>query len=116
MEDNFSVFIAAKTAMISDGMMTNPFAHFSDGTLDVAFTRKSNKHTTRFQSLKFFLSGFETGTFVHHPMTDYYKVKAMKLEPAADTLISIDGERFPTVPTTVQLYHNVLNIFCEPEK
>jgi diacylglycerol kinase family enzyme len=60
------------------------------------------------------MGGFETGEYVNHEMVNYYKVKAFRLVPDPRSILTVDGERIPTKPISVEVYHNVIRLLAEP--
>ncbi|ORC87618.1 putative sphingosine kinase A, B [Trypanosoma theileri] len=87
-----NIFISNIREVTKDVMIA-PFAHMSDGAIDVVYSQEKNVKLGRRQFLKFFL-GLEKGKHVKLPYVSYVKAEAIELEALEGGLMS-DGEVMP---------------------
>jgi len=112
-ESEYFLFLVSNLPWISSDVMSSPYAHFSDGNLDLLVTKKSS-NLTRAQSLGIFTK-LDTGGHVEAKEIEYSKVKAFTLEPLErDGFISIDGEKTVYAPLIAQVHPGLFRVMCPP--
>jgi sphingosine kinase len=107
----FVYFVAANITHISNDVLSTPFAHCSDGAIDVAITRTFNDRT---KMLSIFATELESGKYVRHDMMEYVKARAFILIPEGTKkgIMDVDGEPFPGAPIAVETHRGVLSFCC----
>jgi len=112
-ESEFFLFLVTNLPWISSDVLSSPYAHFSDGNLDLLLTRKSS-NISRSQALSIFTK-LDSGGHVEAREVEYAKIKAFTLEPLEkEGYISIDGEKAPFVPLVAQVHPNLFLLMCLP--
>eukprot|EP01122_Echinamoeba_exundans_P013157 TRINITY_DN5699_c0_g1_i1.p1 TRINITY_DN5699_c0_g1~~TRINITY_DN5699_c0_g1_i1.p1 ORF type:complete len:655 (-),score=120.60 TRINITY_DN5699_c0_g1_i1:588-2552(-) len=107
----FVYFVAANITHISNDVLSTPFAHCSDGSVDVAITRTFNDRT---KMLSIFATELESGKYVRHDMMEYVKARAFILIPEGPKkgIMDVDGEPLPGAPIAVEIHRGVLSFCC----
>lgn len=109
-EETFTFCAPGNIPYISPTNMTTPYAHFSDGTIDICTGAASE--FSRIRYARSFLS-VDTGGHVNHPWMTYKKVRAFTIEPLDKSgFLAVDGERIPFGPIQVYVAPSLLNFFC----
>ncbi|KAJ1966551.1 hypothetical protein IWQ62_002401 [Dispira parvispora] len=98
LEGPFTVFLAAKQAVLSDNFCITPFAKPDDAFIDVIIGRG----LTRRQTMEIFQGAASQGRHVLLPFVEYYKVQCLtitprnspegQVDPSAHHEFCIDGE------------------------
>jgi len=110
---NFFLFLVTNLPWISSDVLSSPYAHFSDGNLDLLITRKSS-NISRTQALSIFTK-LDNGGHAEAREVEYSKIKAFTLEPLEkEGYISIDGEKAPFAPLVAQVHPNLFLLMCLP--
>jgi len=102
----FGLFLACNTTHIAADAYPAPMASFGEGLIDFIFSEGA---TDRF-SLLSFMGKFGEGTHVTVPGVNYYKVKALILEPLDKGCISLDGERGNYSACKLESHKGILNL------
>jgi len=106
MEGFFGLFLACNTSHIASDAHAAPLATFNDGLIDLLFSAGAVDRL----SLISFMGKFEMGTHVTEPLVDYYKVKALVLEPIDNGCLSLDGERGNYQACKLESHKGILNL------
>jgi hypothetical protein len=97
------------TPWLMPGMLVAPYAHLSDGCMDVCYASSS---ITRWQFLKLFTQLAEAA-HVHNPKLEYLKVRSLTLEPLDNGgFLGVDGERIPFAPLQIHVIQNLVTVLC----
>ena len=100
------LFCAANVSHISYDAQIAPYAHLSDGAMDVIVIRKGASKPAMTQ----WLLGMEDGThLVGSEIHEYYKASSVILEPEAG-MIGLDGERTPNTPVVCSVFRGALKL------
>lgn len=121
MEDEFVVFIATNVTHISTDFIASLHAHLSDGALDLILIRAKPELTR--PKLVSLLLQTETGKYIHSPLVEHLKIKALYLEPGRCVdhkekeggdvgVMAVDGEKIPYAPIGVEVFRGLFNILC----
>jgi sphingosine kinase len=114
-EDNFSLFVASNVRGISTDTFLTPYAHLSDGCLDVCFMRSASR-----ANLTKVLLDNEKGDGAHLGIegVEYVKVKALVIEPLVSSRakkkvgkMGVDGEILPPTAVQVEVHQALLSLF-----
>ena len=110
-ESEYMYFVATNLRQLAGDVNAAPFAHLSDGTIDLLFAKSLSK-----PKLTKLLLDLENGKYTEMKEVEYHKVTAFKLEPSNNSkVLMIDGERLPCVdPIFVEVHPSLLNIFVLP--
>jgi len=80
--------------MLATNTKVAPYAHLSDGYMDLLFSKKLN----RTKVARLLLGMDEEGSVASLKDVEYHKVRTVTLEPKTDDgYIMIDGELYPQV-------------------
>lgn len=103
-EDNFVLFLIMQLPLIAPDFLAAKEARFNDGNMHMVFIKEGIGK----QELLSLFTQTETGQHLDHPLVEYVKIRAFRLEPlpllgsisrSADDLsrgvMMIDGERVP---------------------
>eukprot|EP00127_Corallochytrium_limacisporum_P001689 Clim_evm26s77 gene=Clim_evmTU26s77 len=101
MDDKYFLLLLSNTPKLGKNFHMAPYAHLADGMGDLIIVR----NPTRKDILNFFLTAGQ-GTYVEtSKVAEYYKVRAMRIEPSDDQpskgYLEIDGEDKPGAPVSV---------------
>lgn len=110
----FVYFVASNITHISNDVLSTPFAHASDGFVDVVVCKNFSDRT---KMLSVFANELESGKYVRHDgLIDYIKAKAILLIPEGlkTGIMDVDGEPFPGAPIAVEIHRGILS-FCYPD-
>lgn len=108
-EDEFVLFWAMNVVWASHDLKPTPYAHLSDGAVDLLIVRKG---ISRSQLLRAFLL-CANGKHLSIPYVEYYKVSSFELEPLTKRgIFAIDGERVNYSPMQVRVLRGVANVFA----
>eukprot|EP01113_Clastostelium_recurvatum_P046939 TRINITY_DN8298_c0_g1_i2.p1 TRINITY_DN8298_c0_g1~~TRINITY_DN8298_c0_g1_i2.p1 ORF type:complete len:593 (-),score=67.33 TRINITY_DN8298_c0_g1_i2:36-1592(-) len=122
LEGDFVLFVATNVTLISSDFMASPYAHLSDGAYDVMIIR-DQPNLSRMKLLSMFMDT-ESGKFVHNPLVEFHKVRALALQPGPlvdghklkdrteGGAMAIDGERMPYSPVVLEVFQGILNMMC----
>lgn len=84
--------------------------------MDLVFCRKGVQDLGRGELLKLF-SKFEHGEYVEHKAVEYYKVRALVLEPLSNEgTFMLDGEPIDYDVVKCENFQGLGNVFCQPPK
>ena len=87
-----------------------PYAHLSDGHIDLLFAKPLSR-----PKLTKLLLEIEEGKHIDMKDIEYHKVKAFVLEPTATNgVIMIDGERVQEETVKVEVHPALVKLFVEP--
>jgi hypothetical protein len=95
-------------------MCPAPYAHFSDGSLDLIYTLNWSE---KMKILGAFAGDFETGEYLHDDYANHDKVRALIMEPIGKKkgIIDLDGEMLGEgVRTAIEVHRGVLNVYFMP--
>jgi len=108
-EGQLTFFVAANASMIAGSTYASPFAHCSDGYIDLLFLKDNG----RISALSVLLD-LENGNFVKHKYMEYKKVKAFRVEPTGTHkgIFSLDGERMEQTAILCESHRGLLHFFC----
>ncbi|CCD27478.1 sphinganine kinase LCB4 NDAI_0K02870 [Naumovozyma dairenensis CBS 421] len=102
--DNLNIFYTGKMPYISADTKFFPAALPNDGTFDLIITDISTPLT----KITPILLSLDKGAHVLHPEVIHSKIIAYKMIPKIkDSVISVDGERFPVEPIQVEIMPNL---------
>jgi sphingosine kinase len=105
---HFAYLMVSNVSMADSKNRSAPFAHFSDGAMDLVLLRD----VSRLEAISL-LTQFETGDFVKHPAVEYVKVTEFSLEPETqDTLFDVDGERMENKPVAAFVEPGAATVGC----
>lgn len=88
---HLGIFYAGNMPYVSPGVAFFPRALPNDGTMDIFLTDSR----TRFSTMVGMLTQVDTAQHVHYAEAEYSKVRAFRLTPHTDSVISVDGEEYP---------------------
>lgn len=98
--ENLNIFYTGKMPYISADTNFFPAALPSDGTFDLIITDVRTPIT----KITPILLSLDKGSHVLHPEVIHSKITAYKMIPKiSDSIISVDGERFPVEPLQVEI-------------
>lgn len=111
----FFFWVSGNIRSIAKNTTTFPYAHLSDGYIDVVWTHQGSK---RKEILKAILN-VEDGSYVHHSIIESIKTKAFTLIPGKskegkESVIAVDGESIPYQPIGVECFQGLGTILCPP--
>ncbi len=111
-DSTFTFFLAANVTDLTRTSKASPYAHFSDGCLDLLWMdEKSKKGDVLSVLLK-----LADGSFVRNRKMEYRKVKAFALQPIAAKqkkgIFSVDGELFKPKPILVECHRGLLRFIA----
>lgn len=107
-EDEFVLFWAMNVVWAAHDLKPTPYAHLSDGAIDLLIVRKG---ISRSQLLKAFLL-CARGKHLSIPYVEYYKVRSFELEPLTKRgIFAVDGERVNYSPMQVRVLRGVAKVF-----
>eukprot|EP00002_Diphylleia_rotans_P031718 TRINITY_DN6602_c0_g1_i1.p1 TRINITY_DN6602_c0_g1~~TRINITY_DN6602_c0_g1_i1.p1 ORF type:complete len:478 (+),score=88.43 TRINITY_DN6602_c0_g1_i1:71-1504(+) len=104
--DRFMFFMACNVRKINYDMIPAPFAHLSDGAIDLAFVK--GKHSR--VSLANMMLKLETGEQIQLPQFSYHKVHSFYLEPVDSSYLVVDGEIVPYRPLRYDVIPSALKL------
>jgi len=106
-ESDFSFFVASNLRTLSYDSVIAPYAHLSDGYMDLLYSKKLSR-----ASMAKLLLGFEDGKHIDVPGIEYHKVKAFVLEPKQKTgHIMLDGEEIEVTTIKVEVHRGLGRVF-----
>lgn len=109
-EGKFSLFAVGNVPNVSYDAELFPFAHFSDGLMDLIYS----SHTSKTQIAQILLS-LESGSHISIKGLEYHKVKAVKFQPLEEKgYIMIDGELAKMMETKVECHRALVKVFFDP--
>lgn len=117
-DGSFSYFVTSNMPYVSKDALPTPWAHLSDGFIDIVFGQKDK--VGRYQLLMSMLSGFQDGTYAerYEDLLVYLKVKAFTLVPSVERNrrgnISIDGEPVAYEPIGAECHQGLLSSLIAP--
>jgi len=107
-EDHLNFFICMNVPHAAEASVLAPYAHCSDGCMDLLMLRGANR-----SEMIDMMTAMETGVHIKHPKAIYLKVKSFTLEPKSrDTLVDLDGERFPNETIHVTVKPSAATVAC----
>lgn len=108
-EDEFVVFWAMNITYASYNIKATPYAHLSDGMIDLLIVRGG---ISRWQLLLAFLRAAQ-GEHINLPYVEYYKVSSFYLEPLTrQGILAVDGEQVDYLSIKMQVLTGIANVFC----
>eukprot|EP01027_Heterolobosea_sp_BB2_P009139 GEZU01013513.1.p1 GENE.GEZU01013513.1~~GEZU01013513.1.p1 ORF type:complete len:252 (-),score=57.60 GEZU01013513.1:65-820(-) len=116
-EDNFAWITASNLTHIGGAVHSGPFAHKSDGLVDMTVIRSDNVRKKAFCKLLLSLDSGGIGSNFKN-MVDYYRVKEFVVEAVGDyrkgeAKFDVDGEPFPTnARIHVRVHQGLCAIIC----
>jgi sphingosine kinase len=113
-EDEFIWFICGNVTHLKPEMVGFPFAHIGDGTIDIVSCRKGKVDVGRGELLKLF-GMFTNGEYVDHPAVEYFKARALILEPRGNEgAFIVDGEPIKYQTVKIESFPGLATVFCQP--
>ena len=106
--DDFVSISVGNVTHLSHDMIGTPYAHWSDGYLDMGIMRKVNK----MEAISLFTK-LEKGEHVGEEGVFYKKVKAIRLfpDPEQTGYLDVDGEKLPYYePLSIELHRGLANL------
>lgn len=108
-EDDFIFLWAMNTPWAAHDMNVTPYASLNDGAIDVLIMRRGTSRLELLQAL--LLCG--KGKHLNLPHVEYYKVKALKLEPLTkEGILVVDGEQVDYSPIEMKVLPNAACVNC----
>jgi sphingosine kinase len=108
-EGEFILLWAMNIVWAAHNIKTAPYAHFSNGMMDILVLRGG---LTRWQVLQAFLKT-ATGNHITLPYVEYYQVKGFRLEPVTQGgSLAIDGEAVNYSPLQMEILPGLARIIC----
>lgn len=105
-DEDLRYFVIGNSSHMSEGFHTTPSAHISDGMLEVIFVHG----ISRIDMLGYF-GKMENGTMDRSCKgVSIYKCHEVIIEPKARSLVDIDGERAPNVPTHIAVMRGAATV------
>lgn len=102
--DIWAMFLMNASNAAADSIFA-PFAHLSDGALDLVLARGLNK-----KEMAQLFFDIEKGDHVKNEKVKYFRVKNLTLEPISTSTVDIDGEFFPNKKTYISVLPGVATI------
>lgn len=96
--DSLDFLVIGNLSSVSSDAIFCPNAHFADGAIDICYARGCD----RMDGINLMLD-VETGSHLSLPKVYNVKASHIVLEPIDDSLIDLDGERYPNVPTYISV-------------
>lgn len=108
-EGQLTYFMAANTCLMANQTYSSPYAHCSDGCIDLLFLKDSG----RISAMSVLLD-LENGNFIKHKFMEFKKVKAFRIEPTGEHkgIFSLDGERMEEAAILCEVHRGIIQVFC----
>lgn len=108
LETEFSYFILTNISRLSLDTIPAPYAHLSDGQMDLIYMKK---RASKFQLVQLLL-GLEKGNYINLPNVEYHKTKFFVIEPLENRgYFMVDGEKVALEKTLIECHRGLLQIF-----
>lgn len=106
-EDDFIFLWGMNTPWAAHDMNVTPYAQLNDGAMDILIMRR---HTPRWEILLALLRCGK-GEHLDLPHLEYYKARALRLEPRSDRgLLVVDGEQVDYTPIEIKMISGLARI------
>ena len=106
-DDSLDFFLVGNVSRSTSESLSTPSAHFSDGSMDLVYST----HQSRLETAQLLL-GLDSGDHITIPSVTYVKASHLVLEPIDDSLIDVDGERYPNITSFVSVQQGHVSLLC----
>ena len=118
-EDNFVLFLVVYLPLIAPDFLAAKESKFNDGNMHLVFIKEG---ITKTELLNLFTLT-EEGDHLNHPLVEYVKIKAFRLEPLPlnnsnngnnnrEGIMMVDGEQVPCEPIQAEIIPSMANILA----
>lgn len=109
-EENFVLFLVMYMPLLAKDFMAWPDAKLDEGEMLLIFVKEG---ISRFQLLQLLFKA-ENGGHLDHPLVEYVRIKAFRLEPLVpEGNIMIDGEHVPYGPIQGEIMPSFANCIAK---
>jgi len=110
-EDDFIAFCALNASYLSEESYFAPYAHLSDGYVDILTIPASE--CSRSDMISFLVNGTGTPDHINLPkFMHYYKARAFTLEPLSTGSFGLDGERTEYAPIYCEVLRGIARLMA----
>jgi len=109
--NDITLFSCLNIPWIAEDFLAAPYAHFSDGAMDLIFSRVTDK-----LKVLDLLSHTKDGSYVNKPYVTYKKINALVLDPTIGKrhgILDIDGELIDTTPVAMEVFPGLLKLLSK---
>ncbi len=108
-QDDFVLIWAMNISHATHNIKAAPYAHLSDGNMDVILVRKG---ISKLNLLLAFLKSAQ-GQHLSLPGIEFYRVRGFRLEPlTSQGIFAVDGEKVEYLPITMEVKRGLGRVIC----